>query len=372
MNCQLCGEVCRCLEESGAAPAATHEAGAAGGSAAESAVGIGLFPDNAASMNEIASGQAKDSSQTSQPEPPDAAWRDELATRLNRYRSRHKMQPPRYPSLSLRFDASEPSVASDSDFRSSFEPVSDRALALNGLSDFVPEVSDEPVARATSGGEPAPPRELPPQPRAKIIEFPRFAWAPPPPPPDQLAEPVLDRPRILEVPEVAPPPPALGGITIEPAVKAAFEKRPGIDIPLQGASLGRRIVAGVVDGMIIVAASALFGFIFWKVAAIRPPIEQSAGLAILLPFLLWSVYQYLMIVYAGSTPGLRAAGLTLSRFDGSPAKRALRRWRVLASYLSAVPLAMGYAWLFLDEDGLCWHDRITHTYLARVAPAPKP
>jgi hypothetical protein len=54
----------------------------------------------------------------------------------------------------------------------------------------------------------------------------------------------------------------------------------------------------------------------------------------------------------------------LSRFDGSPAKRSLRRWRVLASYLSAVSLGMGYAWLFLDEDGLCWHDRITRTYFA--------
>jgi hypothetical protein len=27
---------------------------------------------------------------------------------------------------------------------------------------------------------------------------------------------------------------------------------------------------------------------------------------------------------------------------------------------------MGYAWVFLDEDALCWHDRITHTYLAPV------
>jgi hypothetical protein len=25
---------------------------------------------------------------------------------------------------------------------------------------------------------------------------------------------------------------------------------------------------------------------------------------------------------------------------------------------------MGYLWVFLDEDALCWHDRITHTYLA--------
>jgi hypothetical protein len=54
----------------------------------------------------------------------------------------------------------------------------------------------------------------------------------------------------------------------------------------------------------------------------------------------------------------------LARFDGSPASRPLRRWRVLASYLSAASLGMGYAWVFLDEDVLCWHDRITHTYLA--------
>jgi hypothetical protein len=30
---------------------------------------------------------------------------------------------------------------------------------------------------------------------------------------------------------------------------------------------------------------------------------------------------------------------------------------------------MGYVWLFLDEDILCWHDRITHTYLAPVKKA---
>jgi hypothetical protein len=56
--------------------------------------------------------------------------------------------------------------------------------------------------------------------------------------------------------------------------------------------------------------------------------------------------------------------LELARFDGTATSRSLRRWRVLASYLSAASLGMGYAWVFLDEDVLCWHDRITHTYLA--------
>jgi len=199
---------------------------------------------------------------------------------------------------------------------------------------------------------------------AKIIEFPRFAWAPPPPPLDQLAEPVIDRPRILEAPEVAPPPPALGGITIEPVQVAEPEKRLGIDIPLQSAPLGRRVVAGLIDGLIIAIASALFGYIFWKVTALRPPQLQLLGLAAGLPCLFWAAYQYLLIVYSARTPGQFLARLELKRFDGTPTTRSLRRWRVLASWLSAASLGMGYIWVFLDEDSLCWHDRITHTYLA--------
>jgi uncharacterized RDD family membrane protein YckC len=174
----------------------------------------------------------------------------------------------------------------------------------------------------------------------------------------------MDRPRILEAPEVLPPPPALGGIAIESAPQPAQEKRPGIDIPLQSASLGRRIFSAAVDDAIIAVACAMFGFIFWKITAVRPPRFQIVGLAAGLSGALWAAYQYLLVVYSGTTPGLRLAGLELARFDGGPTGRRLRRWRVLASFLSAVSLGLGYAWIFLDEDALCWHDRITHTYIA--------
>jgi uncharacterized RDD family membrane protein YckC len=73
-------------------------------------------------------------------------------------------------------------------------------------------------------------------------------------------------------------------------------------------------------------------------------------------------------VYTGTTPGLRAARLRLAGFDGSPVPRRLRRWRVLASYLSALSLGLGYLWSVLDEDGLCWHDRITRTHIRPVTP----
>jgi uncharacterized RDD family membrane protein YckC len=323
---------------------------------------------------------ASDSSDESESADADAeAWRDELSARLNRYRSRRKVRPPRYPSLSLRFEPFESSprinASSGSLPPSTFEPVSNQALALDGVRPepsaaeadvrtgqaLVAESAPAPVSHPAgyvSAGHSAG------HATAKIIEFPRFAWGPPTPPPDQLAEPVSERPRILDVPEVEPPPPALGGIIMEATEHPEAEKRPGIDIPLQSAPLGLRIVAAFVDGIIVAVASALFGFIFWKIDALRPPQIQLLGLAAGIPCLFWAAYQYLLVVYSAGTLGLRLAGLELARFDGTATTRSLRHWRVLAGWLSAVSLGMGYAWVFLDEDALCWHDRITHTYMA--------
>lgn len=343
MNCPKCGEDCSCpvdVPGSVSADLSTAEADLLGAAAA---------PND------------------EEPQPP--AWRDELSARLSRYRSRHKAPPPRYPSLRLPFEpAPSPAKATSEDSFQTFAPASNHALALDGRHEAAgspePQMKpDQSHAHDRSAEEP-PPAQPAPHSGAKIIEFPRFAWAPPAPPPDQLAEPVMDRPRILDVPEVEPALPALGGITIEPVEREELEKRPGIDIPLQNVPLGRRLFAAGIDGLLIAIAAALFGFIFWKIAAVRPPKLQIVGISAGMLFALWAAYNYLLVVYGASTPGQRAAGLRLAKFNGTCTGRSLRRWRVLASFLSAVSAGMGYAWVFLDEDGLCWHDRITHTYLA--------
>jgi uncharacterized RDD family membrane protein YckC len=328
---------------------------------------------------------------SNEPAPEDSTlWRQEVAARLNRYQARRKPRPPRYPSLRLRFDQEDPArtasgLSAESQlFQQRIATASNQALALDGFADIAAHAVETPAPTTAAPETQAPEKTARPsqtaenpQPTAstpttapataKIIEFPR-SWTPPPPPLDELAEPVLDRdrPRILEAPEIVPPPPALGGITIEPTPQPDMEKRPGIDIPLQSAPLGRRILAAAIDGVIIATACALFVYIFWRMTptAIRPPQFQILGIAAGLPALFWAAYQYLLVVYSGTTPGSRLARLELARFDGSRASRRLRRWRVLASFLSAVSLGMGYAWVFLDEDSLCWHDRITHTYLA--------
>ncbi len=300
------------------------------------------------------------------------AWREELSARLSRYRAKRKMRPPRYPSLRLPFDAGESRTHAVAVQAPVFESVSDQALALDGMMQHAAATAEtetcigqEPEAASAPTEIGTPTEALGPAAKtAKIIEFPRFAWGPPPPPPDELAEPVGTRPRILEAPEIVPPAPALGGITIEAAERSEPERRPGIDFPLQSASLGRRMVASAVDGLIVILAAGLFGGIFWKVAAVRPPLLQLLGIGAGVLCLLWAAYQYLLIVYNGSTPGLRAARLALVRFDGTLTSRSLRRWRVLAAWLSGVSLGMGYVWVFLDEDALCWHDRITHSCIA--------
>lgn len=284
--------------------------------------------------------------QTSPPEAgDDGAWRDEVAARVNNYRSRRRSRGPRYPSLRLKFDP-PPEESED---------VSDARRA--GVADHSP-VSTAATARALRPAEEAVAFET-----AKIIPFPRSGNALPIRV-DELAEPVFDRPRIVEVPEVAPPPPALGGILIEPVELPQEERRPGIDVPLQSAPLARRMFASLADGVLVLGACAAASYVFFRITAFTPTLLQVAGALALASGLFWMAYQYLLLVYAGITPGLWLAKLRLHRFDGTPARRGLRRWRVLASLLSGVSLGLGYAWCFLDEDALCWHDRITRTYLA--------
>jgi uncharacterized RDD family membrane protein YckC len=380
MPCPLCGDICRCSSDARSAPPPRWLTDAAplpssATPATEPEAPAAETPSqHPAAQNSMPNDGAPDDG--NQPEPEDSAvWRHEVAARLNRYQARRKPRPPRYPSLSLNFggeDRAASDVPASPSFQQRITTTSNQALALDGYVEAEARALESTAsAPATAPAESHQPIAPAAPALGKIIEFPR-SWTPPPAPLDELAESVTDRPRILEAPEVVPTPPALGGITIEPAQQPEIEKRLGIDIPLQGAPLGRRIFSAAIDDVIIAAACALFGFIFWKMTAIRPPQLQLLGLAAGLFAVFWAAYQYLLVVYSGATPGLLLARLDLTRFDGSPAGRRLRRWRVLASFLSAVSLGMGYVWVFLDEDSLCWHDRITHTYLAPKSKAATP
>jgi uncharacterized RDD family membrane protein YckC len=156
----------------------------------------------------------------------------------------------------------------------------------------------------------------------------------------------------------------LGGISIEAAEQNLELKRPGFELPLQPAPMHKRLLAGVVDAALVTSAVAVFSYLFFRWTGFVPlPMQELLMLSGTAVFF-WAAYQYLFIVYEGKTPGLILARLRLSCFDGSPAPRSRRRWRAWSAVLSGLSLGLGYAWCLLDEDQLCWHDRITRTYMA--------
>jgi uncharacterized RDD family membrane protein YckC len=300
------------------------------------------------------------------------SWRAEVATRLERYRTRRKPRTPRYPSLLLPFDSPE----------SWFRPATaggagGATAALRVEPEFGPAIEEQPAAgriphlvesQPAIAEVPAQSSYLYPEQSAKVIEFPRSA-AIPVFQASSLADPVFDqsRPRIVEAPEILPPPPAMGGILIEPVQKESTERRADSVFAAPSATIAQRALATVVDGAVVAISLAAFGALVFRLnlgmnlsRGVLPLLAGAAGIVIVLA---WAAYKFLFVVYTGSTPGLRAARLRLERFDGSPLSRRTRRWRVLASFLSAFSAGLGYLWCVLDEDRLCWHDRITRTYV---------
>jgi uncharacterized RDD family membrane protein YckC len=284
-------------------------------------------------------------------------WRNEVAVRLARYRARRKPRAPRYPSLLLPFDSSDvrPKSAANASRSLATTPVADRPALLRESD--VP--AEDVLAPASHKRASLPELE---KTETNLIEFPRSA-AIPVFQTSALADPIFDRPRIVEAPEIVPAPPALGGILIEPALSQPAENRNAAESEIQSASIFRRLLAAAVDALILAAALSAFAAIFLRFNPLRGPLLLFAGVGAALTFALWFTYEFLFMVYTGSTPGVRAARLKLVKFDGSPVPRSLRCWRVLASFLSGLSAGLGYLWCFLDADSLCWHDRITRTHL---------
>jgi len=407
MACPLCGDVCGCEMDSRSPVGLLHESPGRGSDASEARLDPGTFlaparheaqrplrprfvvdpqlgfaAGDPAALRKNDAVQAhctearmdRDRAQSAELEGPSAqcdltgtpggdGWRREVSARLNRYRARRGPRGPRYPSLRLKFESPAAQWTAGAErcegascSAASVVPVATRQAVAVEKPEF-----PESVAGAAAQSGPA----VAPEPAGsgKIIEFPRSSFDPPPPL-SELAEAVIDRPRILEAPEVVPPPPALGGILIEEISEKLQERRPGIDMPLQSAPPGRRLLAAAVDAAIVLLAGAVFAGIVFRIVGTLPARREVVGFAGGLCWSLWAFYEYLLIVYTGTTPGLRLAKLRLSRFDRRPADRRLRRWRVLAGFLSGIALGLGYAWHFFDEDALCWHDRVTRTYLA--------
>jgi uncharacterized RDD family membrane protein YckC len=330
MACAICGERCTCAPERGAAIGATL-----------------LDPQPASGRRE---------SEQAQPSlyAPGEMWRQEVASRVDAFCARRgRKRVPRTSSLSLDFERAA------------------RATVAAHYAIPEPQVDPAPeLAPSTPANQSQICRGLQEPEASNLIEFPRLAEPShalePMPYLEELAEPIIDKPRILDAEE---PSGLMFGGEGRPAItlESAPEPEAGDDTGPVGesASLARRIFAATLDGLLVATATACFASIFLHMAGTLPRSRTALLLAGALPVLLWAAYQYLFLVHAAATPGMRVAGLRLRTFDNQPARRSLRRWRAIAMVVSGMALGLGFLWASVDEYGLCWHDRITHTVLRR-------
>lgn len=128
------------------------------------------------------------------------------------------------------------------------------------------------------------------------------------------------------------------------------------------ASIDRRLMAFAVDFAAV--SGAFLGFLL--VFAASTPHLPTGRTAVLLGgavyAALWLLYQMLFFSLSGATAGMMYAKIALCTFDEqNPSRPSLRR-RLAAWWLSLLPLGLGLWWAFVDEDNLCWHDRMTNMY----------
>ena len=246
------------------------------------------------------------------------------------------------------------------------------AEALITPSDETSSVSEDPVLEAA----PAPTTDIAesvdrvvrPRPKRKVIAFPKQLSVPA----EQayrLADPVTsEAPRILDVPEelqAIPTTPFLDGLQFEaPAASPALLDHEHVDLPFRPARISKRLLAGMVDFAIVGAGVAALAAVAYKMLA-QPPLAKPLILGIAAALVvLWSAYQYLFIVHSGKTVGMLVTRLRIRTFEGKWPLLRQRRHRILSFYLAALSIGMGLLWAFVDIDQLCWHDRLSRTYLS--------
>ncbi len=147
----------------------------------------------------------------------------------------------------------------------------------------------------------------------------------------------------------------------EPELDQALERIESVQI----APLSLRLMAGIVNGSLVMGAFLVVAMLVASRVRVLPPIramEVFSGIAVAA---MAGLYHGLFYAFAKGTPGMRYAGVSLCTFNGKQPTRAQRLGRLGAMLVSVVPMGLGVMWAIFDEDRLSWHDRLSQTYLRK-------
>jgi uncharacterized RDD family membrane protein YckC len=241
----------------------------------------------------------------------DAAWRGELAQRLDAYRTRrHKLAPSADQS---RFTFAEPAGRTP------------------------------PQASAAV--------EDPPAPLEEDFSFTIAIGRP-------------SRKRRLEESQV------LIDVSLPPASETATQTQPAEQERRSSpglhpvASIDDRRLAGMVDLLCLLFAYGGFLMLFGSLGGQFTVSKLTAAVYVTTFAIVYLQYFALFTIFGGTTPGMMMRGLQVVSFSGEPPTPRQMLLRTAGYMLSAGTFFLGYLWVMWDEDELAWHDRLSGTHLA--------
>lgn len=140
---------------------------------------------------------------------------------------------------------------------------------------------------------------------------------------------------------------------------------------------GQEEIEGIADGLHRVEAALLDLFValatgFAALVATStvkdsPTINQLGTAAALAVAGVFVINEWVLLPLRGQSVGMSLVGIRLVRDTGETVRPARCLVRHTVGYLlSALPLGLGFFWIFIDAAHRGWHDRLTRTLVVKV------
>lgn len=139
---------------------------------------------------------------------------------------------------------------------------------------------------------------------------------------------------------------------------------------LSYAGFGIRLLAKLVDGVILWVVTFVIALVFGMAAAgVASNPNMAIGtiaLQLLLNLTVNALYVILFVARFGATPGKMACRLRIVNPDGSKVSAGKATGRFFAEWLSSLTLLIGYLIAAFDPERRALHDRICETRVVKV------
>ena len=193
---------------------------------------------------------------------------------------------------------------------------------------------------------------------------PQPADAPQPPAPAPAAPPPAVAPPAMPAPSSAPPYWQGGTQPLGPA--------PGVEF----AGYGARIVAYLIDGLILGVIIAALSFVLFAILAGTMRDNEVSGAGVIATTVWVGVILLTSLVYfpyfwqhSGQTPGMRMFGIRVVRDkDGGPVGWGGAILRFIGYTINSIVfgLPIGWLWILFDSRRRGWHDLIGGTVVVKA------